>query len=633
MSTFQKYGENKSDYLMKLYKRGKDFYEQDRKKIYDECTAHVNDREPRFDILPAESFAPKFPLISPAVSTRLGAIDELKNESERFYSIEPYYPASEGEKEKIEAVVERRYARLDYILDKTDFSSKSDHWFLNAETYPVAWIKVFLRKDVKSVWEMETKTILGIPIGKKIVSKEKIIYIGPDFETLQPEQVIYDGEARREDYEYCEFVGQRDTRDLGYVLYKWPTDADGGPVDKARLEALLGEDKVKADVQEAKGLPQSQKIKGVEVVELEFRLYDETDGKLKLRKATFIPGGDSKTSENMILLEDDWRWLEGEAACVYSYIPVTADESPASIEGRSPVQKAIPLQQDALDFMRMLMEALARDIHGREYVKKGAVSSPTERTAAAGRRTIVDDVNNIKFDARFNPNVQHFIELIKLFSESLLNVMAADSITPALSMTSESGDETATLTDRRAGLFNSRLGRTFKNYAKGIRQCVWMADEILKHIYAEGFGDVFEENIYGLSSAQTAEMQPDDMFFPVRIKKLSFENLAKRETEKLIMSKFFKDLLPLFSLPRLSPEQIILIEEFWRAYGKSEKTLQELLGRYKKINAKLAQVGIMPGAMGAMGATGAGGEVPAGENGTTEPTIGQANPNLSRLAA
>ena len=622
MSTLAKYLENPGDYLMKLYKRGKDFYENDRKKIYDQCTAHAADREPRYEIIEPGSFVPKFPAISPAIQTRLAAMDDLKNEAERFYVIEPYYPASQEEKEAIEKVVERRYARLDYMLDKVGFAVKSSDCFLNAETYPVAWMKVFLRKDYREVFEMES-SFFGL--RKRIVKKEKLTYIGVDFETLQPEQVLFDGQARREDYEYCEFIGQRDNRDISYVLYKWRVDLKGNPITKERLESLLTTDQQRHETQEAKGLPDTEPLKGVEIVELEFRLYDESDQKLKLRAATFIPGGGGGQGEAAILLEDDWRWLEGEASCTYLFVPFVAERLASQIEGRSPVQKGIPLQQDILDFLRMLMEALARDIHGREYAKQGTIISPTERTAAAGRRTIVREIADIKFDVRFNPNVSHFIDLIKLFNESLVNVMAADTVAAPVSLANQEQDETATLTNKRAGLFNSRLGRTFKNYARSVRQCVWLADEILKQIYAEGYGEVFEKNIYGLSSEQTAEMSDEDMFFPVTIKELSFESLAKREVDKLIWSKFFKDLFPVFQKPMLSPEEILMIEEYWRAFGKSEKTLQQLLARKKALLAQMEQAGIIPEDV-------AGQEGAENENGAGEISLERQNPALSRVA-
>lgn len=608
------YFEKPAVFIKKLYEEGRKDWEEtqiggkSKKDYYNDCLTYLNDWSPVLEAIPVGEFAPAVPRLSPGVELRLSAIETLEGQSGRPLFLEPIDEPAPDDKDEMEAIRERCYARLDYALKKTGVFPKISEARLNAETYPVAWLKGLMVKKTESRYRYK---MVQTPTGsfEDISEKQEIVYIGPDIEVLQPEQVLYDPQARNTDIDYCRFIIHRDWKDCDYILAKWKADIDGNPLLREDLLRQYKEVEDVDDRKEAIDEEPAPATKGIEIDEMVFRVYDKDTGQLRLRKAVFLPT--VAPNGEITRLEDQWysEVIKGPLANRYPFFPVVANTRTTSIAGKGTVEKGMRVQDEVNDTCRMRLEAEHRTAFPIEVVKQNNIINPKNRTTRGGERLTVSDITGWRLETGIAPNIGHFVQEQQMWQEILLDAIGADSISAATALTNRS-NETATLTARREAIFNSRIGRTYDNYSRHLVEIVEFYYYGLQMVFAEGMGEVYDKNIWpnleekklkaqadamaGLEADDSTIPKTSDLFYPFKIEALSFQSLAKRDIDKMIWDKIWKTLLPLVEKPLLTDSEIVFFEEYWRKNGESEKVLQAILAPKKAKLKALKDAGLTP---------------------------------------
>jgi len=586
------YQKDPEKYLRKIYDAGVKAW-QDRKELYEENYAFSLDLDPTIEeAVPSDEIAPSLPILSAVKQIRLSAIEGLMQQAERPFTLEPFYPPPEALKPEFEKKIDRNYARLDFAMQATNFRQKTRDWFDNAETFPEAWVKCLVA-EIKRERPVET---INPETGQPEMKMElATVYVGPDFEVLQPEQIIRDPNARSTDIFQCDFIGFRDFLPVDYILAKFPQAADGTELTREMLTGELTENTGKTEMDEAVGMDFTEKEKGIERVEMWFRVFDEQERRARIRWCIFLPKiGESGSNQKLLRLTDDWTPLVGELAEFYPAISITAHRIAGKIEGRSTVDVGKTLKVEADDLTRMALLALAYAVNQKEITTPGNVLNNEERVAQPGERVVVKRMDDFRIDQTFNPNIQHLNDQMKQLHEFILNACAADAAMPATSLQGQP-DETATLTARREQLFNSRIGRTYDNYMDGYCRLIAFYYHVIKQLYLEGRQEYFEQRMFG--GLPRPEFTPDDLALDVEIKKVPYLSIAQRDIDKLIAKETFGVVFPLLSLP-LNSSELMLVEDFLRKQGHPEKWIAELLLPLKEMQAAVSAMDQLAGGGG-----------------------------------
>lgn len=589
MAELEKYFDNREGFLKRLYKEGRDFWETDRKDWYQENYAHANDQSPLLDLIEEGGFAPYIPILSPAIETRLASIESLQSQGEENYQIEPYVQPEGDAKALIEEKIERVKVRIEFAKRMTRFRDKMQGWRNNAEIYPAAFLYGMVT-EVKKDFPEEVLAGFdeyGEPIGQ-IEFKPTTVYVGPDCKVLQPEQVLWDQDAEEISVEGCRYIGLRDWKDADYILSKYQQDINGEPLTREMLVGAESENEDKREGEEEAGYPHTKKEKGVELVTLWFRILDDTpteespepSNSLRIRCVIFLPAAHTERGDSVVVLKDGWTPYKGEIADVYPFFAICAHDRPNRVEGRSTVDIGKPLQNEVNDSVRMRFEALARGIYNTEITEDDNVIFPTDRKARPNERIVVRRKDGFDVVSQPLPNIGPMVNEQKMLHEIALNAMAADAALPPVS-TTEGGDETATFTNRREALYNTRLGRTFDNYAEGERRVIEWYFHVIKQQYVEGKQAEFEFRLFGPAGQE--DFTVEDLMLDLQFKVEPFSVIAKRDVDKVLSAEALQLILPILSKGpgAVTAADIILIEDWWRAQRKPEKRLQELLKPYK----------------------------------------------------
>lgn len=591
----ESYQKDPEAFLKKCYDRGVKAWEEDRRDWYNENAAFAVDLDPTIEeAVPSDEIAPSLPILSAVKQIRLSAIEGLIQQTERPFTLEPYYPPPEILKPEYEARIDRNYARLDFAMQVTNFRQKIRDWFDNAETYPEAWVKCLVT-EIKRDRPQET---LNAETGEaEIKMVQETVYVGPDFEVLQPEQIIRDPNARSTDIFQCDFIGFRDFVPVDYILAKFPQTADGRELTREMLTGELAENTGKTEADEATGTDYTEKEKGIERVELWFRVFDEKEKRVRIRWSIFLPKlPDGGAAGKLVRLQDVPTPLVGELAEFYPAIPITAHRIAGKIEGRSTIDIGKTLKVEADDVVRMGLLALAYAVNQKTVSTEGNILNGEERVSKPGEVVLVKRFDEYKIEQAYNPNVRELNEQLKNIHEFILNATAADAAMPAASL--EGGpDETATLTARRERLFNSRIGRTYDNYMDGYCKLVGFYFHIIKQLYLEGKQNYFEMRMFG--GLPRPEFDAEDVALDLEVKKVPYLSIAQRDIDKLIAKETFGVVFPLLAAPLSSP-QLMMVEDFLRKQGHPEKWIQELLEPLKiaqqSVDELDALAGLPPGA-------------------------------------
>lgn len=588
-------GFDKAAFLKSLYKRGVDAWTADREEWYSGNWAYAHDQNPIMDELPDDEPKPSLPVMSEAIEMRLGTIEKLENQTERTYRLKPRQKLLPEQESAAREKIDRLYARLDFAMAQTNFLKKMRTWRLNAAIFPVAWAKCLVTEVQEERPEVISQDIVDQRPTYGFVPQT--VYLGPDVEVLQPEQVIYDVNARSTDLGELGFFGHRVFHSAETWISRYPQTVDGTELTEEMLRPAKAKDEARKRMEEESGHEFTQDPQDVEGCELYFRLLDPETKQLKIRWVLLIPNAHGQdNTPAVLLLRDEWWWGKGVLSKFYCGVPICAHERPSRIEGRSDVDLGKMTKNEMDDLIRLFLLSVAYDTFGEEIVEAGVIVEPEESMAGPGQRKIVSDINKIKTERSFNPNIPHLVSALRIFNDNFRAAVGANSATSVTSLR-QNPDPTATLTKEQRETFDVRIGVSYNNYVEGERKVIEFYLHTIKQIYVEGNNAAFEYQLFG-GNPPPAEWSATDLLLDVEVEVVPYLKAAQTEVEKALIMELFVQLKDWLLLPVWTQPQIMIVEEILRGFNRSENFIQEFLQPYRdKLEALKAATG--EGAMAA----------------------------------
>lgn len=610
-------GFDRAAFLKKLYKRGVDAWSADREEWYTDNWAYAHDQNPIMDELPDDEPKPSLPLFSEAIDLINGTIDKLENQTERTYRLKSMRKILPDQEAANRDKIERLYTRLDFAMKQTNFRQKMRTWRINAGIFPVAWAKCLGSEVKEERPEMVNQDL--IDQSKSYGFVPKTVYYGPDVEILQPEQVIFDVNARSTDLGEMTFWGHRVFHAADTWISRYPQTTDGEEVTEEMLRPAKAKDEQRRRMEEASGHEFTEEAEEVEGCELYFRLLDPETKTLRIRWVLFVPAAQgADNAPTALIFRDEWWWGKGALSKFYCGVPIYAHERPSRIEGRSHVDRGKMSKNEADDLIRLFLLSVAYDTFGEEIVEEGVSVSPEENLAGPGQRKIVSDINKIRTERKFNPNIPHLVDALRIFNDNFRAAVGANAANTQVSLR-ENSAPTATLTREQRASFDVGIGMIYDNYIEGERKVIEFYLHAIKQLNVEGKNAEFEYGLFG-GNPPPPEWTVEDLLLDVEVEVVPYLKAAQGEVEKVLIIQLFDTLKGWLALPLWTLPQIMMVEELLRAFNRSENFVQQFLKPYREAQQVLEKA--MGGAVGPVGA------------GATEANgTGPQNPRLEGMTA
>lgn len=522
------------------------------KEHYKLDSSHLRDRRAQSP----ERAALYMPEIRPAIDARVANMIDLI-----FGEEHPYVVTASDKRPFYVDAASKQQALLELQIARGGFQEAVQEWIVNAELHPYSWLYINWDED----WHVVTdKRVVPLDVyggqfsaGMEYSTYDKMLYAGPKWRAVQPEDCRFDMTARhRGDIGWWAQIFQTSLAELKAkeTQGRYGREAGGKPVSLLEGEKTWEQNQWARKRQE--GLNRLSRLgRELELVEMWLKVYDEDWGRMRTWRFCFV--GDVP----LVNMAAPWPGV-GLPAVLACSRPL-----PGEVVGMSTADMGHSLQEAENVFMAQAIEGGAMAIRPMGVYRGEFFSDPAFNPESLIK---MSDPESLRYVGVTPPVWMR--EYISMAQEKAKHVMNATEVMQATTRTDK--EQTLGEYQGRRMAANKILGMNLRSYLPGLtktaKDALFMSRDELPSWIALGVFD---------SEPTMANLSLEELVSNVNVEMPRIKALANEESEfmkaKMIYDTFVMQMNPfVYANPQRFYE---VSRRFLIAMGESD--VEAILGK------------------------------------------------------